>query len=176
VRLQPADCIPTEEHGHVIDMELSSGFLPAFDGASQVGVFRIFEQWGWMEKGNDLDMVGRLSLLAVVFKELTINPLEAVHDLKLAECGAQVEKTFENGAALAGIGERLTELKGGGQVWGTASLIRRIPVVRRENSVAVELGNRHISGIIYRVRFGGRAIIMAMPRVDCPGAVTFFHF
>ena len=142
---------PTQEDGHVIDMELSSGFLAVFNGVSQVSVFRVFKVGGWMEKGDDLDMVRHLSLLPVVFQELTINPLEPVHDLKLAECGTQVEEAFENGAALGSIGKHLTELKGGGQVWGTAGLIGRIPVIRRENSVAVELRDRHISGIFNRV-------------------------
>ena len=142
---------PTQQDGHVIDVELSTGFLALCDRVNQVGVFRFIKEWGWMEKGNDLDVVRRLPFLPVVFKELTVNPLEPVYDLKLGECGTQFDEAFENGAALGGIGERLTEFQGGGQVWGTASLIRRVPVVRRENSVAVELGDRHISSIVYRV-------------------------
>jgi hypothetical protein len=72
--------------------------------------------------------------------------LEAVHNLELTECGAQAKEAFEDRAALGGIAECLAQLKGGGRVWGTGGLIRRITIVWREDSVAVQFRDWHISG------------------------------
>lgn len=98
---------PGQEDGHVINPELLPGFLAVLDGVGQIGVLRVVKEGGWVAEGDDLDVVGRFFLLAVVFQEMAVNPLEAVHKLELAEGGAQVEEAFEDGAALGGFAEGL---------------------------------------------------------------------